>query len=143
METRFESWQIKMPEFFTLAEVLDFYLEQIEFYGGNPGVRDMGLLESALAMPTSGVGKDYFHSFPFEMAAAYLFHIVQNHPFIDGNKRTGLATCLYFLELHGFGIEVDPDELERFVRSIASGKIQKPEITSFLKRHCHSAPHLP
>ena len=125
----------KMPDFFTLAEVLDFHMEQIELYGGNHGVRDMGLLESALAMPMSGVGDSYFHSFPFEMAAAYMFHIVQNHPFIDGNKRTGLATCLYFLELNGVEVDVEPDELERFVRSAAKGEVQKPEIARFLEEH--------
>ena len=125
----------KKPDFFSLAEVLEFHIEQIELYGGTHGVRDMGLLESALAMPMSGMGDSYFHAFPFEMAAAYLFHIVQNHPFIDGNKRTGLATCLYFLELHGAEIDVDPDELERFVRTVAKGEIQKPEIAKFLEEH--------
>ena len=124
-----------MPDFFSLAEILDFHIEQIELYGGNHGVRDMGLLESALAMPMSGIGESYFHSFPFGMAAAYMFHIVQNHPFIDGNKRTGLATCLYFLELHGTEVAVEPDELELFVRAVAKGEIQKPEIAKFLEEH--------
>ena len=124
-----------MPDFFLLSEVLDFHMEQIELYGGNHGVRDIGLLESALATPQSGLREEYFHTFPFEMAAAYLFHIVQNHPFIDGNKRTGLATCLYFLEMHELSVEVEPDELERFVRDVATGKIMKPEIAAFLEKH--------
>lgn len=124
-----------MPDFFTLNEVLGFHMEQIELYGGSHGVRDLRLLESALAMPMSGLGDDYFHEFPFGMAAAYLFHIVQNHPFIDGNKRTGLATCLYFLGLHDVEIEVDPDELEKFVRNVATGKLQKTEIADFLRQH--------
>ena len=128
------------PDFFSLAEVLDFHMEQIELYGGNHGVRDMGLLESALAMPVSGMGDSYFHAFPFEMAAAYMFHIVQNHPFIDGNKRTGLAACLYFLELHGTEINVDPDELERFVRAVAKEEIQKPEVAKFLEEHSKPSP---
>ena len=124
-----------MPDFFSLAEILDFHIEQIELYGGKHGVRDIGLLKSALAMPMSGVGDSYFHSFPFEMAAAYMFHIVQNHPFIDGNKRTGLAACLYFLELHGTEVDVDPGELERFVLAVAKGEVQKPEIAKFLEEH--------
>jgi death-on-curing protein len=124
-----------MPHCFSVVEILDFHMEQIDLYGGNHGVRDMKLLESAAAMPMSGFGDSYFHAFPFEMAAAYLFHIVQDHPFIDGNKRTGLATCLYFLELHGTEIEVGPDELERFVRSVATGQVLKPEITDFLEKH--------
>ena len=128
-----------MPGFFSLAEVLDFHMEQIELYGGNHGVRDVRLLESALAMPMSGVGDSYFHSFPFEMAAAYMFHIVQNHPFIDGNKRTGLAACLYFLELNGTEIDVDPDELEQFVRAVAKGEIQKAEIAKYMEEHSISS----
>ena len=123
------------PDFFSLSEILDFHIEQIELYGGSHGVRDMGLLESALAMPMSGVGESYFHAFPFEMAAAYMFHIIQNHPFIDGNKRTGLAACLYFLELNGAEIDAEPDELERFVRAVAKGEVSKPEIARFLEEH--------
>ena len=124
-----------MPRFFDISDVLDFHIEQIELYGGIHGVRDIGLLESALAVPMSGFGGKYLHKFPFEMAAAYLFHIIQDHPFVDGNKRTGLATCLYFLGLHGIEIETDPDRLERFVMSIAAGEIQKPEIARFLQEH--------
>jgi death-on-curing protein len=129
-----------MPEFFSPADVLEFHAEQIEFYGGNHGLRDRGLLESALAMPMSGFGDNYFHAFPFEMAAAYLFHIVQDHPFIDGNKRTGLATCLYFLEFHGIEVEVEPDELERFVRFVATGQVLKPEIAEFLEKNSRPLP---
>ena len=129
-----------MPDFFSLTDVLDFHIEQIELYGGNHGVRDMELLESAIAMPMSGLGEDYFHRFPFEMAAAYLFHLVQNHPFIDGNKRTGLAACLYFLGMHDIEVEADPDELEHFVRDVATGKILKPEIALFLEGHSRFVP---
>jgi death-on-curing protein len=124
-----------MAAFFSVTEVLDFHMEQINLYGGTHGVRDMGLLESAVAMPMSGSGESCFHSSPFEMAAAYLFHIVQDHPFIDGNKRTGLATCLYFLGLHGVEITVDSNELEQFVRSVAAGQVQKSEIAAFFEKH--------
>jgi death-on-curing protein len=124
-----------MPEFFDVSDVLDFHFEQIELYGGSHGVRDMGMLESALAMPMSGFEDNYLHAFPFEMAAAYLFHIVQNHPFIDGNKRTGLATCLYFLGLHGIEVVADPDRLASFVLSVAEGNLGKPQIAAFLECH--------
>ena len=93
----------------------------------------MRLLESALAQPSATFDGNYLHKDIFEMGAAYLFHITQNHPFIDGNKRTGLAACLYFLGLNNVEIEVDPHELEKFVRSIASGEILKPEIARFLR----------
>ncbi|MDL2298341.1 type II toxin-antitoxin system death-on-curing family toxin [Synergistaceae bacterium OttesenSCG-928-D05] len=124
------------PSFFTIEEILEFHIEQIELYGGSHGIREQALLESAMTMPMAGIGDEYFHEFPFGMAAAYLYHIVQNHPFIDGNKRTGLAACLYFLELHNREIQADPDELYEMVRSVASGKMHKPEITAFLERSC-------
>jgi death-on-curing protein len=124
-----------MPVFFGVSDVLDFHTEQIELYGGVHGLRDIKLLESALAMPMAGFENDYLHVFPFEMAAAYMFHLIQDHPFIDGNKRTGLATCLYFLGMNGKEIEVAPDDLERFVRSVAEGTVQKSEIARFLQEH--------
>ena len=68
------------PEFLSLAEALEIHRDQIERYGGNTGIRDLGLLQSALAMPAAGFGERYLHTDLFEMAAAYLFHIVQNHP---------------------------------------------------------------
>jgi death-on-curing protein len=123
------------PDFFSIAEVLDFHAEQIALYGGLDGVRDMRSLESALAAPGAGVGGEYFHAFPFGMAAAYLFHIARDHPFFDGNKRTALACCLYFLGLHGIEIDCDPDELERFVRSVAAGELDKGRIEIFLSAH--------
>lgn len=131
-----------MIEFFAVEDVLEFHKEQIDLYGGSHGVRDRGLLEAALAMPSSGFGSHFFHAFPFEMAAAYLFHIVQNHPFIDGNKRTGLATCLFFLALHGLQIEVDVNELEQFVRAVAAGEIGKTEIARFLRIHAQNFPSM-
>ncbi len=75
--------------FLTLDEVIEIHRDMIERYGGSFGIRDEGLLESAVAMPQAGFGEQYLHADVFEMAAAYLFHIVRNHPFVDGNKRTG------------------------------------------------------
>jgi death-on-curing protein len=124
-----------MPDFFSVSDVLDFHFEQIELYGGTHGVRDMGLLESAIAMPLSGYGDNYLHEFPFEMAAAYLYHIVQNHPFLDGNKRTALATCLYFLGLNRVRFDAVPEELADFVLSVAKDNISKDLIADFLKNH--------
>lgn len=67
---------------------MEIYCNQIDLYGGAHGIRDLGLLQSALAMPSAGFGGEFFHIDIFEMAAAYAFHIAQNHPFLDGNKRT-------------------------------------------------------
>ena len=72
------------PVFLELAEVVLIHRDQVDRYGGAEGIRDLGLLQSALAMPASGAGGQYFHEDLFAMAAAYLFHIVRNHPFIDG-----------------------------------------------------------
>lgn len=123
------------PEFLRIDEVIDIHRDQIASYGGDDGLRDANALLSAIAMPHSGAGGEYFHRDLFEMAAAYLFHIVQNHPFVDGNKRTGLATALVFLDLNGIEIEADEDELAEFVLAIAQGKQEKPAIADYFRRH--------
>ncbi len=98
------------PEFLTLSEVLEIHKAQIEAHGGSDGVRDLGLLESALAVPQASFGGAFLHAAPFEMAAAYAFHIAENQPFVDGNKRTALAAALIFLELNGVTLR-DPKGL--------------------------------
>jgi len=95
------------PIFLSLGEVLEIHRDQIDRYGGHPGIRDIGLLQSALAMPAAGFGGRFLHTDLFEMAAAYLFHITQNHPFVDGNKRTGAVASLVFLSLNGVEIKAD------------------------------------
>jgi len=85
-----------MPQFLKLQRVLQIHESQIESFGGSSGIRDLGLLKSALAMPQASFGGTYLHADLYEMAAAYLFHIVSNHPFLDGNKRTGTAVALFF-----------------------------------------------
>ncbi|MEG4329587.1 Fic family protein, partial [Microcoleus sp. herbarium5] len=75
------------PKFLFLDEVLELHDDQISSFGGTPGVRDEGLLESALAQPQATFGGQFLHSTISEQAAAYLYHIAMNHPFIDGNKR--------------------------------------------------------
>ena len=123
------------PQFLPLSKIIELHERQIRLYGGEPSIRDMNLLESALAMPMSGIGDSYFHAFPFEMAAAYMFHIVQNHPFVDGNKRTGAVAALVFLALNNIEIDMAEDVFERFVRAVAKGEVQKPEIAKFLEEH--------
>src|SRR6185369_192349 len=99
------------PEFLTLDEVLEIHRDQIVRYGGSMGVRDMGLLQSALAQPQATFERQFLHHDIFEMAAAYLFHIVQNHPFIDGNKRVGVAAALVFLLLNDCDIKATNNEI--------------------------------
>ena len=121
--------------FLTLDEVLALHADQIARYGGRPGIREIGLLESALAAPKATFGGRFLHGELFEMAAAYLFHLVQNHPFVDGNKRTGLMTMLAFLGLNGRRLEADPTELTEVVRGVASRRVSKAEVAMFARRH--------
>jgi death-on-curing protein len=123
------------PIFLSLAEVLEIHRDQIGRYGGHPGIRDLGLLQSALAMPAAGFGGKYLHSDLIEMSAAYLFHIMQNHPFIDGNKRTGTVAAIVFLSLNGIELEADEAQLEKLVFDVAQGKAGKNTIADFLRKN--------
>jgi len=125
-------------EFLTIDEILTIHKNQIELYGGSLGIRDLNLLESALAMPQAGFGDDYLHKDIYEMASAYLFHIVQNHPFIDGNKRVGLVSTLMFLYNNEIKLQInDKESLHEFVLNIAMGKVNKTEIADFLRKSIH------
>jgi death on curing protein len=121
------------PDFLSLGEVLEIHQDQIQRYGGHPGIRDIDLLRSALAMPKAGMGEQYFHADLIEMASAYLFHIVRNHPFNDGNKRTGAVSAIVFLILNGLDLDADEKEFEKLVRRVAEGKADKEDISGFLR----------
>ena len=123
------------PVFLTLDEVLALHADQIDRYGGSLGIRAVELLESALAVPAATFGSSYLHGDLHEMAAAYLFHLVKNHPFVDGNKRTGLMAMLVFLGLNGLRLEAREDELADQVVAVADGRIGKAEIAVFVKGH--------
>jgi len=123
------------PLFLGLEEVLEIHHNQITRYGGTEGIRDLGLLQSALSMPQAGAGNQYFHADLFEMAAAYLFHIVRNHPFVDGNKRTGVTAALVFLEMNGIQIRASDEALVQTVLAVAEGKLQKGALAGFFRRH--------
>lgn len=122
-----------MTTFLTTEDVLKLHEWQIATYGGSLGIREIALLNSALAQPNATFGGSYLHATLEEMAAAYLFHIVQNHPFVDGNKRTGLAAALIFLELNDVQIETDNDTLTAMVLSVANGEMQKPGVAQFFQ----------
>ena len=123
------------PRFLTPEEVIEIHADQIERYGGSPGTRDKDLLQSAVAMPESGFGEHYLHTDLFEMAAAYLFHLVQNHPFVDGNKRVGAASALVFLELNRVTVTVPNDALVETVLKVAQGKMGKAGVAEFFRQH--------
>ncbi len=121
------------PIFLTLGEVLEIHQDQMRRYGGGSGMRDLDLLKSALAMPQAGMGKEYFHADMVEMAAAYIFHIVRNHPFTDGNKRTGTVAALVFLELNGIEVDAEEEKFEQLVRRVAESNADKNDIAGFLR----------
>ena len=121
--------------FLTIDEVLESYTFQIETYGGDCGVRDVGLLESAVAQPQASFGGEYLHAFPLEMAAAYLYHLVMNHPFVDGNKRVGLETALVFLMINNSPIEATDEEFVDLVLGTTAGEISKQDIAAFFESH--------
>lgn len=123
------------PVFLHIDEVLQIHEDQIERYGGSPDLWDSGLLASAVETPRATIGGQFLHGDLFEMAAAYLFHIVQSHPFVDGNKRTGTAAALVFLDLNGIEMDIDDGELVEHVLAVAQGNVAKPEVAAFLRKH--------
>lgn len=124
-----------MIKFLNKSLILTFHQDQIDRYGGKPGVRSEELLESALAQPQASFGGEYVHEDIFHMAAAYGFHICQNHPFFDGNKRTALIAIYTFLFVNGFQINADKKTLYAVILDLANGKITKDELTDFLRAH--------
>lgn len=125
------------PLFLDIDRILRVHLSLIERYGGEAGVRDIGLLHSAIAMPQASFGGELLHKDLFQMAAAYLFHIVQNHPFVDGNKRTGAAAAIIFLDMNGIEIEADEEGLVDLTLRVACGEAGKSEIATFFRRLAH------
>jgi death-on-curing protein len=122
--------------FLTLDDILESHLNQIDIYGGSHGIRDIGLLESAIAQPEASFGGQYLHADIFEMAAAYLYHLVMNHPFVDGNKRVGLEAALIFLEINDESLIANDDELVDLVLKTTAGQIGKRQIAEFFRSHC-------
>ena len=129
---------MKQPIFLGLDEVIEIHGDQIKRCGGRSGIRDLDLLKSAVAMPMTGFGGEYFHSDIYEMAAAYLFHIVRSHPFVDGNKRTGAVSAIVFLMLNAVDLNADEDSLEKMVVSVAEGKTDKAKIAQFFRKNAGS-----
>ena len=127
------------PEFLEVEDILLIHADQLERYGGLAGLRDHGLLVSAVSMPRSTYGGEFLHGDLFAMAAAYLFHITRNHPFLDGNKRTGAAAALVFLDLHGIEVAATDDALYDLVIAVAKGDTGKDAVEQFLRANSRPA----
>lgn len=124
--------------FLSLAEVLIIAQDQISRYGGLYGLRDLSLLDSAISMPQARFSGAWLHEGIPAMAAAYAWHICANHPFIDGNKRTALATALVFLDLNGYALECSEEEIYQLMMQTASGLMGKTALTAFFTARCRT-----
>jgi death-on-curing protein len=118
--------------FLTLEDVLEIHSDQIRRYGGRKGIRDQDLLLSAIAQPSSTFEGKYLHISIHDKAAAYLFHLCQNHPFIDGNKRVAAVSSLLFLAMNDHPFDYEENAFEMLVRSVAEGKSKKGNVALFL-----------
>jgi death-on-curing protein len=116
-------------EFLTVEVVLALHQRQLVRFGGAAGLRDLGLLESAVAQPRASFGGTYANDGLFAMAAAYLFHIVSSHPFVDGNKRTGLLAAQVFLDVNGVTLEDDSESFYTLTMGVAEGRLDKQAVT--------------
>jgi death on curing protein len=121
------------PEFLTEQDILLIHTEQIAEFGGAQGVRDPGLLASALAQPSATFGGTFLHRDLHEMAAAYLYHIAMDHAFVDGNKRTALIACLTFLDLNGVRADRPEPALFDLTMAVADGRVGKDAIAERLR----------
>ena len=119
----------------TLNEVLELYRRIMEQSGGSIGIHNVGALESALAQPRMTFGGEELYPTIVEKASALGFSIIKNHPFVDGNKRTGHAAMETFLVLNGYEIEASVDEQERIILQVASGELERDEFTAWLRGH--------
>ena len=121
------------PEWLDLDIVLDFHAEQLALFGGADGLRDRGLLESALARPINKFA--YGETGLAALAAAYGFGIARNHPFIDGNKRTALASMIVFLGLNGSDLDAPQESATAIMLSLAAGEIAEDGLARWIADH--------
>lgn len=123
------------PTFLTLEEVLAIHADQIRRYGGTEGLRDEGLLRSAMAQPEGAFAGQWLHPDLAAMAGAYMYHLAQNHPFVDGNKRVAVVCGLHFLHLNGQTIEVDQDSVATTIYDLAAGTVGKDDLATWIRLH--------
>jgi|SRR5271165_559564 len=124
------------PVFLSLDEILEIHQQQIDRYGGSGGLRDAAGLESAVATPQASFGGEFLHASIPAMAAAYLFHLCQNHAFIDGNKRVGANAAVTFLLMNDWDVSFTEEELVELVLSVAAGGLKKPGLVEIFESRC-------
>jgi len=126
---------LQIPNFVSQSDVLNIHKRQIEIFGGLDGIRDLGVLDSALAQPEATFFGELLHPTIFTQAAAYLYHLAKNHPFLDGNKRTAFATTIAFLQINGYELNMTEDEAYNMVMQVAQGEMSKEALASLLEQH--------
>lgn len=119
----------------TLEQVLLIHEDQVVRYGGSSGLRDLPLLESAVFRPQSSFGGDDLYPTMFDKAAALIHSLILNHPFVDGNKRTGTASMLVFLELNGYSLQVRQQSLVEAAIKVESKAWDLKDIATWLRKH--------
>ena len=107
----------------------------IDEFSGDPGLRDRGLLESAVGMPRATFGGALLHRNIADMAVAYHFHICRNHPFVDGNKRVAVTAAEIFVRINNHELSASDEELEKLTMDVASGSLTKGEVLAFFEKH--------
>ena len=121
------------PVFLSVEEVLGLHDDQLRLFGGSSGLRDRMALESAVAVPASTFDGAYLHQDLFHMAAAYAFHIAENQPFVDGNKRTGLNAALVFLDLNGWVVTDPQMRLYDAMLALSARQLDKNGLASLFR----------
>jgi death-on-curing protein len=121
--------------FLSVEDVLLLHTDTIDIDGGLHGVRDHGLLDAAVAMPRQQFGGEYLHADLPAMAAAYMVHIAQNHPFVDGNKRAAVLSALVFLNMNGVRELPDPKELESITLQVAASELGKDALIKWIRKN--------
>ena len=122
------------PVFLTVDDVLALHVDQIREFGGSEGLRDQGGLESAVAQANATYDGKYLQAGLFEMAAAYAFHIAENHPFVDGNKRAALNAAIVFLGLNGFDVVDEEGRVYSAMIGLATGALSKGQMAALLEQ---------
>jgi death-on-curing protein len=122
------------PRFLTVDEVIVLHAEAIQFYGGEPGLLDYSLLESAVMAPQASFGGEYLYKNIHAMAAAYWYSLVKNHSFVDGNKRVGLHACDAFLAFNGLQLTLSSEKAEEVTFAIAKGEITREGLIEILEQ---------
>jgi death on curing protein len=117
----------------TVANVLEIHSEAISQFGGSDGIREMALLESAVAAPKASFGGESVYTDLLEVAAAYLFFLCRNHPFVDGNKRAALGSCIVFLRLNGIEPQSDSQSWEDLTLDVAASRLDRDQTTQRLR----------